>query len=89
MGLWCWVTSWGSVDVMGHLSACVGWVDGSRHGHGGSACSGRDGFQLGCYGGCGLFRLDVYAYFHDINSYIWWVVCEPIFVSQDFELCNI
>ena len=38
----------------------------------------RDGFRLGYYGGCGLFRMDGYEYFHDINSYIWRVVCVKV-----------
>ena len=78
IGLWWWVTPWGSVDVVGHLSACGGWVGGSRHGCGGLACDDWDGFRLGCYGGCGLFRLDGCDYFDDINSYIWWVVCVKV-----------
>ena len=68
----------GFVDVVGHLSAYGGWINGSRHGRGGSICGGWDGFRLGCYSGCGLFRLDGYEYFHDINSYIWWVVCVKV-----------
>ena len=46
---------WGSVDVVGHLLACGGWNNGSRHGRGGSVCGSWDGFRLSCYSGCGLF----------------------------------
>ena len=83
-GLWWWVTPWGFVDAVGHLSACGGWIDGSCHGRGGLVCGDWDGFWLGCYSGCRLFQLDGYEYFHDINSYIWWVVCVKVWTRFRF-----
>ena len=52
--------------LVGHAVNCYGC--------GGLASGCWNGFQLGC----GLFQLDGYAYFHDINYYILWVVCESV-----------
>ena len=44
MGLWWWVMLWGSMDVVGHLSAYGGWVVGHAMGMVGWLVAIRMGF---------------------------------------------